>query len=88
MIPAQAVEAAAKAMFAIQHEEDEWKKLPGFVHDQYRREVSSILEAAAPHMLAPAWDEAATSVRNDMEVAQRIYVMRRIKAANPYRLAP
>lgn len=53
MIPAEAVEAAAIAM------EDAALKLIGSdLGTTYRNEIAhSALEAAAPHMLAVAWDE-------------------------------
>jgi len=35
-------------MFGIQHEQDDWRILPEFLCAQYRLEVTSILEAAAP----------------------------------------
>lgn len=43
------------------------------------------LEAAGPYLMAQAWDEVAASIRNDMEVQQRIYLAKKYKQANPYR---
>lgn len=71
MISDEAVEAAAKAVPAGASIEKD--------------DLHSILEAAAPHMLADAWDEASGFVRSDTQIDQRIYVANRIKQNNPYR---
>jgi hypothetical protein len=63
VIPAEAVEAAAKALATdrkAEHwfSEEEWE---GIIADQYkepyRRKARAALEAAAPYMLAQAWEE-------------------------------
>lgn len=51
VIPAEAVEAAAKAMYAQDGGVGEFKLS---VYEDY---AAAMLEAAAPHMLAGAWDE-------------------------------
>ena len=52
MIPAEAVEAAAKAMLAAGNHVGGWDALPVFMQDNYLRDARAALEAAAPHMLA------------------------------------
>ena len=57
VIPVEAVEAAAKAMLAAGNHVGGWDALPVFMQDNYLRDARAALEAAAPHMLAEAWDE-------------------------------
>jgi hypothetical protein len=66
VIPADAVEAAAKALATdrkAEHwfSEEEWE---GIIADQYkepyRRKARAALEAAAPYILAQAWEEGYT----------------------------
>jgi hypothetical protein len=56
MIPDEAVEAVARLNY-----EDEWgddwdKQVPSYC-EIYRKRARRILEAAAPHLMAIAWDE-------------------------------
>lgn len=57
MIPAQAVEAAAKAYRDQQSElgYPKWEDLPEDGREWRRGYMRAALEAAAPHMLADAW---------------------------------
>lgn len=81
-----AVTAAAKAYRA----KVEW--IDRHSRDDYGREdelgMRAALDAAAPYMLADAWDAAAALIRYDMEINQRAYVANRVREANPYRLTP
>ena len=69
MIPAEAVEAAAKmmAMSSAEAWSDEQWDNPR-VHDAYRQpwrdEARRILEAAAPHMMAEVLEEAACAAED------------------------
>lgn len=51
MIPSQAVEAAANHLYPG------WETSPADWKDYFRRKATEALEAAAPHMLAAAWEE-------------------------------
>lgn len=89
----EAVEAAVQSVIdALQSDETGWvlADAPNEVTiDVNAFDLASALrlalEAAAPYILAQGWDGVATYIRNDAEIDQRIYVMKRIKAANPYR---
>ena len=50
MIPAEAVEAAAKAIFGV--DDATWDLQIQDVRDSYLEDAKNALEAAAPHMLA------------------------------------
>lgn len=92
MIPAEAVEAAARAAYEVMpvelFGEDNpvtWDQLSVSILGQARkdhelRRAKQALEAAAPHIRAQAFDEAASTLRNDMEVPQRIWVSRKVTA--------
>ena len=55
MIPAEAVEAAAKAL-AIQAW-GQWEYVPNELRKAFIRDAKITLEAAAPYMLAGAWGQ-------------------------------
>jgi len=50
VIPDEAVEAAARAAFALSDPMEEWGEIPERSRNRYRDEVTAVLEAAAPHM--------------------------------------
>ena len=66
MIPDEAVEAAAAKLPAI------WSSSP-----VYRDNLRAALEAAAPHLMAAAWDEGYEQADYDAPHS--------IKSDNPYR---
>jgi len=57
VIPEAAVEAAAEAIYERRFGPKGWDGLPDMPRKQYADDARGILEAAAPHMLAGAWDE-------------------------------
>jgi hypothetical protein len=57
VIPAEAVKAAAKAI--AEHEGYGWLSKPANVHQE---KALKAIEAAAPYMLASAWDEGKDAV--------------------------
>ena len=52
VIPAEAVEAAARAMLAAGNHVGGWDNLPRFMQDNLTRDAKITLEAAAPYILA------------------------------------
>lgn len=60
MIPDEAVEAAARAAFALSDNGEEWGNIPERTRKRYREEVAAVLEAAAPHMQDSAEDGLPT----------------------------
>jgi hypothetical protein len=72
VIPAEAVEAAAKALNS--DFTNQWEKLPEWIRADIRRETAAALEAAAPHMLnlakREAWDEAYDQGVDDERTSQ------------------
>lgn len=69
MISVEAIEAVATRLYPG------WQNSPADWQDYFRRKATEALEAAAPHMLAAAWDEG------DRNGADGIY------EPNPYRTA-
>lgn len=59
VIPAQAVEAAAYALYldANPDTETQWFDITFHEQDELMRTATKALEAAAPHMLAEAWEQ-------------------------------
>jgi len=85
VIPEAAVEAVTKVLVAHQRRDNRsclcgWARL-GFSHPTHQ--AALVLEAAAPHMLAEAWDEAIQSA--DDEGCLLYHQAKGLKAANPYR---
>lgn len=78
MIRYEAVEAAARAMSGIP---DGWDRLPEKFRQEYRDAITPILESAAPHLMAAAWDEGIEA-GVDGGVSDCDY------ARNPYRKLP
>ena len=72
MIPVEAVEAAAKRMSAADRDILDW--------ELYKDSARGILETAAPHIRAQAFEEAARKLRSDMDVPQRIWVANKVRA--------
>lgn len=60
MIPAQAVEAAAKAIFEEVFAPNIWVEEDEIYKNQFRDSMRRALDAAAPHMQAQAWEEGYT----------------------------
>ena len=56
-IPTEAIDAAAKIVAD--------REGYGWVNDEYREVARSILEAAAPYMLAAAWDDGYDRAESD-----------------------
>lgn len=85
VIPAEAVEAAAKAAFAQTYDASEWELVVIQTQARYMRDARTALEAAAPHMLAEAkadaWDEGKYA--HDHYLFNRHQGVRRPE--NPYR---
>jgi len=50
------------------------------VASQQRRAIAAALAAAAPHLIAQALNDAADDIRNDMNIAQRVYLSRWLRA--------
>lgn len=87
MIP-EAAQRAAEAAYTEKLVELRLSEGGGFkAASQQRRAIASALEAAAPHMLAEAWDAVAADIRHDSAIDQRIYVANRVRNSNPYRTA-
>ena len=72
MIPDEAMDAALKA---IGH-------LPTVANESRRKTVQAILEAAAPHLMAAAWEEGG---RAAIEREHAYGADEKAKFANPYR---
>lgn len=79
-IPAEAVEAAAKALWEPNERDDEWVGEYETYKDYLRAQATKVLEAAAPYMRAQALDEAAKKLRSDMDVPQRLWVAGKVRA--------
>lgn len=73
MIPTEAVEAAAKAIFAQQYDPDEWTRAVAGMRDRCKRDARAALEAAAPHMLGDAKPKEATVVRVPRSAVTSLY---------------
>lgn len=58
-IPAQAVEAAAEALYENKYEYRAWDEAKS--PESWRDSARAALEAAAPHLLENAWNEGAYS---------------------------
>ena len=61
MIREAAVEAAAEELWDRRREVSQWADLGGDIKDLIRKDVRRTLEAAAPHMLAQAWESGANA---------------------------
>ena len=57
VIPAHAVEAAAKAIYRHTLGLDDWDSRSDVMKETMRGKARAALEAAAPYMLAAAWEE-------------------------------
>jgi hypothetical protein len=94
VIPDEAVEAAAKAIYATEAQPmyDEakeqftgarpWEWLTERSWDVYRNKARQTLEAAAPHLLANAWDEGGKAAIEREHAYGR---EEKAKFSNPYR---
>ena len=83
MISAEAVDAVATTLYPG------WETSPSDWRDYFRRKATEALEAAAPHMLAKAWDEGAEAAweRSTPEVNGERYMWRSEgDPINPHRL--
>jgi hypothetical protein len=56
VIPAEAIEAAAKAIYGLGVPDWHWDERDKELQDLYRDDARAALEAAAPHMLKGAYD--------------------------------
>ncbi len=81
MIPDEAVEAAAKKMAGAAY--GVWELVPEAKRRLYMRTARAALEAAAPHMMAEAWDACVDEAESLgwMHDAGAVDT----KARNPYR---
>lgn len=57
VIPVEAVEAAALALYERDYGVTDWDIVSVGTRDNYIDEARTALEAAAPYMMAGAWDE-------------------------------
>ena len=78
-IPDAAVEAAARVIHS-QHEQSPLEDWSEDFQLAARRDARAALEAAAPHLMAEAWEQGA-----DAEFGRA--VLNRARQANPYRAA-
>ena len=81
MIPDEAVEAAAKKLYqagglVVWDSEDE------SIRNYFRRNARSALEAAAPHLMAAAWDEGGIAAIEREHAYGR---EEKAKFSNPYK---
>lgn len=99
MIPAEAVEAAAKAAYEFQYSslEGMWEFANPRVQGDFRNELRAALQAAEPHMLAEAKAEAFDQgQKSGMRHADRLVAAAKIGrpelpgpiSPNPYRTQP
>jgi len=65
VIPDAAVEAAARAVFEQQYEPEEWKLVVWQTRQRHLDDARLALDAAAPHLMAQAWDEGKDVRRCD-----------------------
>lgn len=79
-IPNEAIEAAAKGAFKRTHPHGNWSLAISDMRDQYLSEAHAALEAAAPYMLAEAWEQGYEAADYDAPHS--------IKTDNPYRTVP
>ena len=77
VIPAEAVEAAAKRYYEASNYGQQWKLLGNSDQAIYRHRIQMALEAAAPYMLAAAWQKGRSAGQMDP--------YDRYPAKNPYR---
>ena len=91
MIPAEAVEAAARAMnprawgpqvWTFQAHGEAPTEARNRVQQEALQQARAALEAAAPHMLAAAWEEGKNAVWTFMSNQDPL----RERPANPYRI--
>ena len=64
-IPDAAVEAAALAALERDSGFENWLLVTAEVRTNYLDEARTILEAAAPHLMAEAWEEGHSAGRRD-----------------------
>ena len=95
MIPAEAVEAAAKAAYEFQYSslEGMWEFANPRVQGDFRNELRAALEAAAPYMLAEAFDQGQKSgTRHAVRLVAAAKIGRPELpgpiSPNPYRITP
>lgn len=81
VIPEAAIEAAAKVYCGRYI--SEWEDASPEYREAELATFRAILEAAAPHMLAEAWDKAVQLA--DDEGCLLYHQAKGLKAANPYR---
>ena len=79
MIPDEAVEAAARQLFDQDKGEVSWGEVSDEIRNYYRYEARKILEAAAPHLMAAAWEEGRVDGRDEERSGYE-------NADNPYRI--
>lgn len=85
MIPDEAVEAAARASFALTYDPSAWGAISVHIRLQFLEEARASLEAAAPFIAAQAWDEGMNDAWNNSETMQ--VSLQALRAMNPYREA-
>ena len=68
MIPDEAVEAAARAIFESRSrmEWNEMNELFRGAKESTRKEARAALEAAAPHLMAAAWERGQADLTHDL----------------------
>lgn len=94
MMSGEAVEAAARGIFTLDQDhhmdrlelEAAWDRLPSeTARDDYRYAARAALEAAAPYMLAAAWDEGQRAMVQDLAGTPRFGTPGYKTTPNPYR---
>jgi len=68
VIPDEAVEAAARALWSPSNEGDTWESEHEPYKDHTRAEAKRALEAAAPHLRAVAFEDAADRIMGPSDV--------------------
>ena len=81
MIPDEAVEAAARAA-AKDEDASNWDNEPQYYRNGWLNRMQVALEAAAPHLMAAAWDEGG---RAAIERENTYGREEKAKFSNPYR---
>jgi hypothetical protein len=66
VIPDEAVEAAARALWSPSNEGDTWESEHEPYKDHTRAEAKRALEAAAPHLMAAAWERGQADLTHDL----------------------
>lgn len=86
VIPPEAIEAAAKAMARV--DDVRWGPIPQHIKDTHLTSARMALEAAAPYMLAGAWDKGEEAGSDNQCAWDGWRHSKGYPITNPYRPAP